>query len=228
MTFTSLPPASLSQAPCPSASCFTGSNSKYPLGLSSSAVRTASVTTSRPPSASIFIIMDVPERGSPETTMIGAFFAFATGDGDDFLLNICFPVLKIQGSRLAPADQTLLASGDHSTRNSRLDPGRATRSLSWRDCDCLCCGGYRCERCGGVQTVRRSGSRLCGGSRRQVSCTCRSNRETGRGLAARRLVILQFDSVEQARAWLDSPDCAPVKKLRHQSASTNMVVIEGA
>ena len=44
----------------------------------------------------------------------------------------------------------------------------------------------------------------------------------------RRLVILQFDSIEQARAWLDSPDYAPVKKLRHQSASTNMVVIEGA
>ena len=43
-----------------------------------------------------------------------------------------------------------------------------------------------------------------------------------------RLVILQFDSIERARAWLDSPDYAPVKKLRHQSASTNMVVIEGA
>lgn len=44
----------------------------------------------------------------------------------------------------------------------------------------------------------------------------------------RRLVILQFESIEQARAWLDSPDYAPVKTLRHQSASTNMVVIEGA
>jgi uncharacterized protein (DUF1330 family) len=44
----------------------------------------------------------------------------------------------------------------------------------------------------------------------------------------RRLVILQFESMEQARTWLDSPDYAPVKKLRHQSASTNMVVIEGA
>ena len=43
----------------------------------------------------------------------------------------------------------------------------------------------------------------------------------------RRLVILEFESIEQARTWLDSPDYAPVKKLRHQSASTNMVVIEG-
>jgi uncharacterized protein (DUF1330 family) len=44
----------------------------------------------------------------------------------------------------------------------------------------------------------------------------------------RRLVILEFASVELAREWLDSPDYAPVKKLRHQSASTNMVVIESA
>jgi uncharacterized protein (DUF1330 family) len=43
----------------------------------------------------------------------------------------------------------------------------------------------------------------------------------------RRLVILQFDSIEQAKAWLDCPDYAPVKKLRHQAAHTNMVVIEG-
>ena len=43
----------------------------------------------------------------------------------------------------------------------------------------------------------------------------------------RRLVILQFDSIEGAKAWLDSPDYAPVKKLRHRAAHTNMVAIEG-
>ena len=41
----------------------------------------ASVTTSRPPSDSIFIIMDVPERGSPETTMTGFFFLASGGFG---------------------------------------------------------------------------------------------------------------------------------------------------
>ncbi|MFH1184085.1 MAG: DUF1330 domain-containing protein [Chloroflexota bacterium] len=44
----------------------------------------------------------------------------------------------------------------------------------------------------------------------------------------KRLVILQFKSIEQAMASLDSPHYAPVKKPRHPSAHMNMVVIEGA
>ena len=44
----------------------------------------------------------------------------------------------------------------------------------------------------------------------------------------KRLVILQFDSLEQAKGWLDSADYAPVKALRHKAAHSNMVVIEGA
>ncbi len=43
----------------------------------------------------------------------------------------------------------------------------------------------------------------------------------------KRLVILQFESVERAKQWLDSPEYAPVKRLRHQAASSNTVVIEG-
>jgi len=42
----------------------------------------------------------------------------------------------------------------------------------------------------------------------------------------RRLVILQFDSVEQARAWYESPDYAPAKRLRHQVARTNMLLVD--
>jgi uncharacterized protein (DUF1330 family) len=42
-----------------------------------------------------------------------------------------------------------------------------------------------------------------------------------------RLVILEFESIERARAWLDSPEYGPIKVLRHQTASTNMVVVEG-
>lgn len=44
---------------------------------------------------------------------------------------------------------------------------------------------------------------------------------------AKRLVILEFPSVEQAKKWLDSPEYAPARKLRHQYARTNMVVVEG-
>jgi uncharacterized protein (DUF1330 family) len=43
----------------------------------------------------------------------------------------------------------------------------------------------------------------------------------------KRLVILEFDSVERAKQWLDSPEYTPVKALRHKAARTNMVVIEG-
>ncbi len=44
----------------------------------------------------------------------------------------------------------------------------------------------------------------------------------------KRLVILQFESLERAKEWLDSPEYTPVKRLRHQAATSNMVVIEGA
>ncbi|MBL8103276.1 MAG: DUF1330 domain-containing protein [Anaerolineales bacterium] len=44
---------------------------------------------------------------------------------------------------------------------------------------------------------------------------------------AKRLVILEFPSVEQAKTWLNSPEYAPARKLRHQYARTNMVVVDG-
>jgi len=44
----------------------------------------------------------------------------------------------------------------------------------------------------------------------------------------RRLVILEFESLELARQWLDSPEYLPARQLRHRTANTNMVVIEGA
>ncbi len=43
----------------------------------------------------------------------------------------------------------------------------------------------------------------------------------------KRLVILQFESLERAKEWLNSPDYTPVKALRHKAAHSNMVVIEG-
>jgi uncharacterized protein (DUF1330 family) len=43
----------------------------------------------------------------------------------------------------------------------------------------------------------------------------------------KRLVILQFDRVERAKDWLDSPEYGKVKPLRHKAARSNIVVIEG-
>jgi uncharacterized protein (DUF1330 family) len=44
---------------------------------------------------------------------------------------------------------------------------------------------------------------------------------------ANRLVILEFASMDQARKWLNSPEYAPARALRHQFASSRMVMVEG-
>jgi uncharacterized protein (DUF1330 family) len=43
-----------------------------------------------------------------------------------------------------------------------------------------------------------------------------------------RLVILEFENAERAKAWLESPEYAPARALRHATARTNMIVIAGA
>jgi uncharacterized protein (DUF1330 family) len=42
-----------------------------------------------------------------------------------------------------------------------------------------------------------------------------------------RLVLLEFPTVEQAQAWWNSPEYAPAKALRHASAHTMMLLVEG-
>lgn len=46
--------------------------------------------------------------------------------------------------------------------------------------------------------------------------------------APSRLVIIEFPSIEQAKAWLISPEYAPALAMRHQYAKSRTVVIEGA
>ncbi|NIR29921.1 MAG: DUF1330 domain-containing protein [Gammaproteobacteria bacterium] len=42
-----------------------------------------------------------------------------------------------------------------------------------------------------------------------------------------RVVILEFESVERAKEWLHSPEYRDARALRHETASSNMVVVEG-
>ena len=42
-----------------------------------------------------------------------------------------------------------------------------------------------------------------------------------------RFVILEFESVERAQEWWDSPEYARAKALRQQSSVTRMVLVEG-
>jgi uncharacterized protein (DUF1330 family) len=41
------------------------------------------------------------------------------------------------------------------------------------------------------------------------------------------LVILQFDTVEQAKEWLNSTEYHEPRRLRHEAAVSNMIVSEG-
>jgi len=42
-----------------------------------------------------------------------------------------------------------------------------------------------------------------------------------------RLVILEFPSTEQAKAWLYSSEYAPARAMRHKYAKSKMVIVEG-
>ena len=42
-----------------------------------------------------------------------------------------------------------------------------------------------------------------------------------------RVVILEFESVDRARQWLESPEYRDARRLRHATARTHMIVVEG-
>ncbi len=42
-----------------------------------------------------------------------------------------------------------------------------------------------------------------------------------------RVVILEFESIEIAKKWLHSSEYREGRALRHQTASSNMIVVEG-
>ena len=43
----------------------------------------------------------------------------------------------------------------------------------------------------------------------------------------KRLVILEFPSVEQAHAWAESVEYAPARQLRQRASQSNVIVVEG-
>jgi uncharacterized protein (DUF1330 family) len=42
-----------------------------------------------------------------------------------------------------------------------------------------------------------------------------------------RIVIMEFDDIDAARAWYESDDYAPLRELRRSASTTNIVVVEG-
>ncbi len=44
---------------------------------------------------------------------------------------------------------------------------------------------------------------------------------------AKRLVILEFETAARAKEWLDSKEYSAARALRHKTAQSNMIVVEG-
>jgi uncharacterized protein (DUF1330 family) len=42
----------------------------------------------------------------------------------------------------------------------------------------------------------------------------------------KRIVVLQFDNMERAKAWLNSPEYVEPRKQRHRTAKTRMILVE--
>jgi uncharacterized protein (DUF1330 family) len=43
----------------------------------------------------------------------------------------------------------------------------------------------------------------------------------------KRIVVLQFDSIQRAKEWLNCEEYREPRKMRHRTARTRMVVVEG-
>jgi uncharacterized protein (DUF1330 family) len=43
----------------------------------------------------------------------------------------------------------------------------------------------------------------------------------------KRIVVLQFESMQRAKDWLNSDEYREPRKMRHRTAKTNMIVVEG-
>lgn len=43
----------------------------------------------------------------------------------------------------------------------------------------------------------------------------------------KRIVILEFESIQRAKDWLNSEEYREPRKMRHRTAKTNMLVVEG-
>jgi uncharacterized protein (DUF1330 family) len=47
------------------------------------------------------------------------------------------------------------------------------------------------------------------------------------GYAPKRIVILEFPSLERAKAWWDSPEYRPLRAMRQRASRGDLIVVEG-
>ena len=44
----------------------------------------------------------------------------------------------------------------------------------------------------------------------------------------KRIVILEFPTMAQAKAWIDSPEYAPARRARQKASKSNIIIVDGA
>jgi len=44
---------------------------------------------------------------------------------------------------------------------------------------------------------------------------------------SKRIIIMEFESVEKARAWYDSPEYSAIAGMRYRSANSNVILVKG-
>lgn len=62
----------------------------------------------------------------------------------------------------------------------------------------------------------------------ELLATSKANTEVLEGTwALPRTVVMRFPSVEEAKAWHSDPEYVELVQIRHRTASTNLVVVDG-
>ena len=70
--------------------------------------------------------------------------------------------------------------------------------------------------------VQKHGGKLLAGS------GCAMESLEGEGKLPSAIIVLEFPSMEQAKAWYHDPEYAPLIKLRQKAAKGKLVIVEGA
>ena len=47
------------------------------------------------------------------------------------------------------------------------------------------------------------------------------------GWSPQRVVVVSFDTAEQAKRWWDSPEYGPARAMRHKASTSNLMIVEG-
>jgi hypothetical protein len=115
-----------------------------------------------------------------------------------------------------------------STRSSfKSSLKRITLPVKSRVCKRAPSTSVQGNRCRGHQALQSAGRGDVHALQRSLRRARRQDRVV-EGEAPKRIVMIAFDSMEQAQAWYDSPAYRAIRPIRHKSATPRVYIVEGA